>query len=123
MHGERAKFQAVLIRPGRDSGSSGRSEKPQEFQSIVSSGLAGDIMEALQLHQEERLYAAKERQMEASLYERMGRMAEAQLNNACRMEDREPPRRLEDYATDKKRRPSMQAKTLFWNRFVAHIRE
>ena len=42
-----------------------------------------------------------------------------------------PPRhkrRVEDYASDveekdKKRRPSMQAKVLFWNRFVAHIRD
>ena len=83
------------------------------------------------MHAEERLYAAQERHIEADIFQRMGKMAEAQFDYARRMEDREPPRhkrRVEDYASDveekdKKRRPSMQAKVLFWNRFVAHIRD
>ena len=149
MHGDHAKFQTVLFQRG--GGICGRSENTQKFQKqFMSSGLAGGIMQALQLHAEERLYAAEERQMEADFFQRLGKMAEAQFENARRMDPdhREPTRHercveddappdveekkkrpcVEDYASDveekdKKRRPSMQAKVLFWNRFVAHIRD
>ena len=105
MHGERAKFQGVLIQRGGVSGSSGRSEKAQKFQRIcqLRSGLAGSIMEALKSHGEERLYAAQERHIEADIFQRMGKMAEVQFDYARRMQDREPPRhkrRVEDYAWD-----------------------
>ena len=125
-------FQTVLFQRSGVSGSSGRSENPQKFdKQFMSSGLAGGIMEALNMHAEERLYAAQERHIEADIFQRMGKMAEAPFDYARRMEDREPPRhkrRVEDYASDveekdKKTRPSMQAKVLFWNRFVAHIRD
>ena len=155
MHGERAKFQAVLIQRGGVSGSSGRSEKPQKFQSILSFGLAGGIMRALKLHADERRYEAEERQMEADVFQRLEKMAEAEFENARRMDPdhREPTRHkrcvkddpppdvekkdkkkmksMQDDASDveeklfkaKNRRPSVQAKELFWNRFVAHIRD
>ena len=107
-------------------------------------------MEALKSHGEERLYAAEERKVEADFFQRLEKMAEAAYENARRMDadHREPTRHercveddappdveekkkrpcVEDYASDveekdKKRRPSMQAKVLFWNRFVAHIRD
>ena len=82
MHGDRAKFQTVLFQRSGVSGSSGRSEKPQKFQSILGFGLAGGIMRALKLHADERRYEAEERQMEADVFQRLEKMAEAEFENA-----------------------------------------